>query len=76
MMTSSEKCRELLESGGQTLSKIREYLDLKITEETENLVNAPLDDVPRLQGRIKAFRDFKTDLTPVVEEHESLNPYN
>lgn len=75
-MTSSDKGGELLEIGGQALRKVREYLELKILEETENLVNAPQEAVPQLQGRIKAFRDFKADLTPMVEQQESQNPYN
>ncbi len=75
MMTSSDKAAELLEMGGQALTKVREYLDLKILEDTENLVNAPQEAVPQLQGRIKAFRDFKADLTPMPEQQKSQNPY-
>ncbi|WP_319759559.1 hypothetical protein [Maridesulfovibrio sp.] len=75
MMTSQMKIKELLECGGSTVNKVREFLKLRIQEETENLVNAHVEAVPQLQGRIKAYRDFLQDLTPLKETKESKNPY-
>ncbi|WP_321404034.1 hypothetical protein [Maridesulfovibrio sp.] len=75
MMTSQMKIKELLECGGSAVNKVREFLKLRIQEETENLVNARVEAVPQLQGRIKAYRDFLQDLTPLKETKESKNPY-
>lgn len=75
MMTSQMKIKEILECGGSVVNKVREYLQLRGQEETENLVNAHVDTVPQLQGRIKAYRDFLQELTPLKETKESKNPY-
>ena len=75
MMTSQMKIKEILECGGSAVNKVREFLQLRILEETENLVNARVEAVPQLQGRIKAYRDFLQDLTPLKETKGSKNPY-
>ncbi|WP_432736481.1 hypothetical protein [Maridesulfovibrio sp. FT414] len=75
MKTSRQKAMELVETGGSTLGRVREYLELKILEDKENLVEASPENVPGLQGRIKAYRDILADLTPAPERGKSQNPY-
>lgn len=75
MMTSRNKLKEIVEAGGPALTKLKEYLAFKILEETERLVEAPVEKVAELQGRIKAFKDFEADLLPVPESTGSNNPY-
>lgn len=75
MMTSQSKARDILEHGGAAVNLVREFLQLKIREDKEALVDATVESVPQLQGRIKAYRDFLDDLTPPREPGESRNPY-
>jgi len=76
MMTSQMKAKAILEGGGAAVSLLREYLQLRMREETENLVNAHVDAVPQLQGRIKAYQDILMDLTAAPKKQESQDPYS